>query len=218
MKTYISIMTLLTLVSCSTTNNLTTEQIIGKYLWNGVYDVGSSIELKSDKTFEYKWHTGLIGGITFGNWKKEGNIIILNSDLERPQDGTEDFEIVKTVSKNTDSLSIRVISPKNESVPFATCVLKTDTNTLAEASTDFQGETKMPRLKADSLIISFLGYKTIRHQLDSSKSHYEFKMKEENEYYEYFTDETWTLRSGRLYDPSIKKNKYVKKNYYERIK
>jgi hypothetical protein len=197
---------------------LTTEQISGKYQWNGVYGIGSTIELKTDQTFEYNWQTGLIGGTTFGTWEKEGTRITLNSNLQPPKNGTEDFEIIETEKKESDSLLIKVIGPDNESVPFVDCVLKEDTSTLTGASTDFQGQTKLPKLDADSLIISFTGYKTIRHRLDSSFSTYVFKMEEGNEYYEYFTDETWTYKNGRLYDPSIKKDKYVKKDYYEKIK
>ena len=197
---------------------MTTEQIVGKYQWNGVYGVGSTIKLEADQTFEYKWQTGLIGGTSIGTWKKEGNKITLNSDLQPPEKGIQNFEIIETTKNESDSLSIKVLGPDNENVPFANCVLKQDTLTVTGASSDFQGEVMLPKLEADSLIISFIGYETIRHTLDSSVSNYIFKMEERNEYYEYFTDETWVYKNWRLYDPSIKKDKYVKKNYYERIK
>lgn len=204
-------------VSCSTTKNLTTEQIIGKYQWNGIYGAESTIELKADQTFKYNWQTGLIGGTTFGTWEREGAKIILNSELQPSENGIQKFEITNTGSKKSDLLSIKVVGPGNESVPFATCVLKNDTTTLKEASTDLQGEAELPGLEADSLIISFVGYKTIRYKLDSSISTLVFKMEEGNEYYEYFTNETWTYKNERLYDPSIKKDKYVKKDYYEKM-
>ena len=197
---------------------MTTEQIVGKYQWNGVYGVGSIIKLEADQTFEYNWQTGLIGGTSIGTWKIEGNKITLNSDLQPPEKGIQNFEIIETTKNESDSLSIKVLGPDNENVPFANCVLKQDTLTVTGASSDFQGEVMLPKLEADSLIISFIGYKTIRHTLDSSVSNYIFKMEERNEYYEYFTDETWVYKKWRLYDPSIKKDKYVKKNYYERIK
>ena len=197
---------------------MTTEQIVGKYQWNGVYGVGSTIKLEADQTFEYNWQTGLIGGTSIGTWKKEGNKITLNSDLQPPEKGIQNFEIIETTKNESDSLSIKVLGPDNENVPFANCVLKQDTLTVTGASSDFQGEVMLPKLEADSLIISFIGYETIRHTLDSSVSNYIFKMEERNEYYEYFTDETWVYKNWRLYDPSIKKDKYVKKNYYERIK
>lgn len=197
---------------------MTTEQIIGKYQWNGIYGIGSTIELKADQTFEYNWQSGLILGTTFGTWEKEGTKITLNSHLQPPENGIEDFEIIETEKKKSDSLLIKVIGSDNESVPFAACVLKQNTTILTVASTDFQGETKLPKLEADSLIVSFIGYKTIRHQLDSSVSTYVFKMEVGNEYYEYFTNETWIYKNERLYDYSIKKNKYVEKDYYEKIK
>ncbi|NEV95065.1 carboxypeptidase-like regulatory domain-containing protein [Psychroflexus sp. YR1-1] len=218
MRTSFTILTILIFISCSSTKNLTTDHIIGKYQWNGIYGIGSTIELKADQTFEYNWQTGLIRGTTFGTWEKDGTQITLNSNLQPPENGIENFEIIETEKNKSDSLLIKVIGSDNESVPFAACVLKQNTTTLTGASTDFQGETKLPKLEADSLIISFIGYKTIRHRLDSSVSTYVFKMEEENEYYEYFTNEKWTYKNERLYDPSIKKDKYVEKDYYEKIK
>jgi hypothetical protein len=212
-----TILTFLIFVSCSTTKNITTEQIIGKYQWSGVYGVGSTIEIQEDQTFEYNWQAGLMRGTTFGTWERDGNKIILTSEMQPSKNGIENFEIISTERKSSDSLSIKVISPYKETVPFAACILKKDTTTLAGVSTDFQGETKLPKLEADSLIISLLGYKTIRHKLDHSISTYVFKMEEGNDYYEYFTGETWTYKNGRLYHSSIKKEKYVKKDYYEKI-
>ena len=211
------ILTFLIFISCSSTKNLTTQQITGKYKWNGIYGIGSTIELKADQTFEYNSQIGLIGSTTFGTWEKEGIQITLNSNLQPPENGIDNYEIIETEKNESDFLFIKVIGPDNESVPFAACFLKQDTVTLTGASTDFQGITNLPMLKADSLIISFIGYKTIRHRLDSSFSAYIFKMKERSECYEYFTDEKWTFKNGRLYDPSIKKDKYVRKDYYERI-
>jgi hypothetical protein len=218
LRTSFIILTFLIFISCSSTKNLTREQIIGRYQWNGVYGVISTIKLKADQSFEYNWQIGLIGGTTFGTWEREGSKIILNSELQPFENGIETFEIIKAERKNSDFLSVKIIGPDNESVPFAACVLKQDTTTLKGVSTDFQGETKLPKLEADSLIISFVGYKTIRHKIDQSISTYVFKMEEGNDFYEYFTNETWTYKNGRLYDPSIKKDKYVKKDYYEKIK
>ena len=212
------ILTLLIFISCSSTKSLTTEQIVGKYQWHGVYGIRSTIELKADQTFEYNWQTGLISGTTFGIWKRDENKITLNSKLQPPENEIQNFEIIRIEKYKSDSLSIKVIGYDNESLPSAFCVLMKDGLVLTGAGTDLQGETKLPKSEADSLIISFIGYKTISIPPDSSISKYIFKMEEGDEYYEYFTDETWTYKDGRLYDPSIKKDKYVKKNYYERIK
>jgi hypothetical protein len=218
LRTLYTILTILIFVSCSSNKNLTNEQVIGKYQRNGNYGLEYTIELKEDQTFEYNWQMGLISGTTFGTWKKEETKIIFNSERQPSEKGIEDYEIIMTEKKNYDSLSIKVVGPNNEPLHFATCALKVDTTTLIGTPTDIEGETKLPKLEsADSLTISFIGYETIRHKLDSSISRYEFKMKE-GSYYKYFTNETWTYKNGRLYNPSIKKNEYVKKNYYEKIK
>lgn len=197
---------------------MTAEQLLGKYQWHGFYGIASNITLNKDSTFIYNWQTGLIGGTTSGTWQREGAKITLNSDIQPTENGTEDYEIIEAKKNKSESLLIKVMGPDNKNLPFAACDLKKDTTTLTGASTDLQGVTKLPKLEADSLIISFIGYKTIRHLLDSSVTSYVFKMEEGNDYYEYFTEEIWKYKSGRLYDSSIKKDKYVKKDYYEKIK
>lgn len=213
-----TILTFLTLLSCSSTKKLMNKDIIGKYQWKGIYGVGSSIELKKDKTFEYNWQTGLVWGTTFGTWKREGKKIILNSELQPSPSGIEDYEIIKTETNSSDSITIKILNPENEPLPFADCVLKSDTSIVTGTSTNLQGEARFSLTKADSLIVMFVGYKTIRHKLDHEVTRYVFKLEEVNEFYEYFTNDTWTYKKDRLYDPSIKKGRYIKKEYYEKMK
>ncbi len=195
---------------------MTTNDIVAKYQWKeDIYGVGSSIELKENQTFEYNWQTGLIGGTTCGTWKREGNKISLKSEFQPSQKGT-DYEIIKSENHNLDTLKIKVFSSDNEILSFASCVLQLDKKTIAYTSTDLQGIATLPKVTADSLIISFIGYKTIQHPLNKNMTYYELKMKESDEYYEYVTNEIWIYKNDRLYDLSIKKDKF-KKNYYERI-
>lgn len=203
--------------SCYTKKDLTIEEFVGKYNWTGGYGVGSSMELTKNQTFIYKWQTGLISGTTLGIWKKEGHKIILNSHLQI-SDEDAGYEIVETKKLNSKVVTLNFVDTKGESVPVVNCFLKGDSAILEEFSTDSHGELKFSRIKeADSLIISSAGFKTIRYKLDPSISNYLFKMKYDNFQYEYFTEEVWVYKKGRLYDPSIKKSKYMKKNYYQRV-
>ncbi|WP_075590029.1 hypothetical protein [Labilibacter marinus] len=219
MKTTFYILVFSILFSCSITKDLKTENIFGKYKWYGVYGVLSTIELNEDLTFDYNWHAGLMFGTTKGTWKIEGNKIILNSERQPSVDRIYDYETIEAKRKEFDSISIKVVCPENTNLHYAVCTLKDDSLTLVEAFTDFQGETKLPNLnQADSLIIKFIGFKTIRHKMDGLVSSYMFKMKEEYDSYEYFTNECWTYKREQLFDPSIKKDKDAKMNYYEKIK
>ncbi|MBL1281053.1 MAG: hypothetical protein COA33_012305 [Fluviicola sp.] len=196
---------------------MTSKQIIGKYQRSGFYDVGSTIELKDDESFEYNWWGGLNNGTTYGTWELEGDEITLNSTLQPVTDELETYEVIKVNSKFSDSLSIRVVDSKDRPMFSAICQLKADTIVIAGGYTNFKGEKKLPKWKADSLIIVHPGYYTIRYHLDTLMSRYEFRMEEKNIFYVYFTNDTWTYKKGRLYDPSIKKSKYIRKKYYQRL-
>jgi len=67
---------------------------------------------------------------------------------------------------------------------------------------------------SDSLTIQYVGYKTIKLKYDKTVSHYEVKMKEVNDYYEYFIDKILIFKNERLYDKTIK----IRKKYYDRKK
>lgn len=195
---------LLTFVSCSSTKNLTDKDLIGKYRFEFDYWVNSTIDLKEDNTFEYEWIAGLTGGTTHGTWKRERNKIILNSDLQK----SDDYEIIRTDNKQSDSITVKMISATdNLPLPGANCMLKLNKKIVKAISANLDGIAVLPKIEADSLEMSFIGYGTIRHKLDSDITYYEFKMKEDF-FYEYFTEDIWIFKSGKLYNSE--KNKYLK--------
>ncbi|MDA7501866.1 carboxypeptidase-like regulatory domain-containing protein [Chitinophagales bacterium] len=216
MKKLSAVLILLLFASCLSSRKLSTEQVIGKYHWNGIYGVASNIELSVDHTFEYNWQAGLSGGTTLGTWTKEGSKITLDSDQQPSEVPSDAFEIVNASSTNSNLLCLKIVNPENEPLPFVSCGLVADTTVLESTVTDFNGEAKLPRFTADSLVVSFVGYRTIELKLDNSISHYELRMKEQIRYYKFFTNEVWKLKRGRLYNPSIEKSKSTKKDYYEK--
>lgn len=128
------------------------------------------------------------------------------------------YYLLLVIVFNSDSLQIKLVGKENESIPFATCVLKRDTTTFIGAITGLDGETFLPAVRADSLIISALTYMTIRCKYDSSVSSYVLRMEEGDDYYRYFTDEKWTFKKNRLLAPSTKSDKQVNVRCYERKK
>lgn len=217
MRSMPGILVLLACFACHSSNDLAGNSAKGIYQWNGIYGVGSTMELNEDQTFKLKWHSGLISGTTIGSWTKKGDKIILNSELQPSEDEDRGFDILKTVTEKSDSIAIQLYDLTKLPVPFAACILKSDSTTLIGASTNFDGEAILPKLNADSLLVSFLSYKTIRLRLDHSVSAYELMMREGNEHYRYFTDEEWKYTNNRLYSPHIKKSEYVSKDYYEKV-
>lgn len=216
MKIFLSILIYLLCTSCSTTKTLLRKEVTGKYYWSSIYGVHSTIQLNDDNTFEYKWTTGLISGTTIGDWNIDGKKMELNSSIQPIDDEQNNFDLIKGFS-NSDSLSLKIVDIDNQPIPFVHCIFKKDTSRLSGATTDFHGETKVLKLKADSLLIIPPGnFKTIQIKYEPLVSEYKIQLEEINEFYKYFTKEVWKIKNNRLYDSSIKKDKYTKKKYYEK--
>jgi hypothetical protein len=218
LKKITTILTLLILISCSTTKNLKEDKLLGTYHWNGIYGVGASIQLKKDGVFEYNWVTGLVNGTTIGTWTLERRKIKLNSEFQPYTDLKKDFEIIKTEQSDTSLLTLKVLDTNDNPIYFANCFLAQNNKVIESSTTDFNGFAKLNKMDSDSLTIQFVGYKTVKIKYDKTVSHYEIQMKEVTDYYEYFTDKVFILKNDRLYDRTIIKDKYVRKNYYERQK
>ena len=216
MRKITAILTILTLVSCSTTKNLTENKLLGKYYWNGVYGVGASIELKNNGVFEYKWVTGLGGGTTNGTWTLEGRKIKFNSEIQPDSNLNKDYEIIKIEQSDTNVLTIKIMDIDNAPIYYANCFLESNNKVIEATTSDLNGYANLNKVDSDSLTIQFIGLTTVKIKYDNTVSKYEIRMKDANSYYEYFTDKKLIFRKDRLYDLSIKKNKYTRKKYYER--
>jgi hypothetical protein len=205
-------------MSCSTTKDLKEKKLLGKYSWKGIYGVAASIELKNDGIFEYNWVTGLISGTTNGTWTFDGQKINLNSEIQPDNNLNKDFEIILIEQSDTSLLTLKIIDVNDNPIFYANCILEINNKATESTTTDLNGFAKLNKVEADSLIIQFIGYKTIKIKYDNTVSKYEIRMKESNSYYEYFTDKKLNFKKNRLYDSAIKKDKSVRKNYYKRQK
>ena len=190
--------------------NWTEDRLEGKYNWKGIYGVGASIDLKKNGIFEYNWVSGLLNGTTVGTWKIEGRKIRLNSNIQP----SADFDIIKAEHDDTNALSVKVSDINDNPIYFANCFLLSNNKVIESAATDLAGVAQLPKIKADSLKIQFVGYKNIKLKYDQTASIYHFKMKEIS-HYRFFTDHELTCKRNRLYDPELEGIKNVKK-YYEK--
>jgi hypothetical protein len=74
------------LTRCSTTKEISKNDLIGVYCWDGALDeIGATINLKADSTFLYEWQRGLDFGQTKGVWRTTGKQLILNSEFQPNQ-------------------------------------------------------------------------------------------------------------------------------------
>jgi hypothetical protein len=195
------------------------EEVLGKYQYHGIYGVASNIELNKDNTFIYNWQTGLIWGTTKGNWRLTGNKLILNSDKQPVEE--KDFIIRERNQTSENQFEIQVIDEKDKyELVAVSCLLMNDTTLINGTSTDVNGNCVLPfDENSNKLKFSYVGYRPVEIPISEIKSNsFIIEIKEEQDYYRYFTNREWKIRSGKIYDPEIKKSRYVKKNYYERIK
>jgi len=195
------------------------KKIVGEYQYRGIYGVGSNITIRKDNTFTYEWQTGLIGGTTNGHWELRGNKLILNSDKQPKKE--KDFIIIERDRTDNSQFEIKVIDEKDKSELIgAYCMLVSDTTLIKGKTADINGNCNLSfDGKANKLQISFTGYRLVDIQTKNLYSNSVIvEMKEELDYYEYFTNREWSVKRQRIYDPEKKKSKYVKKNYYEKIK
>ncbi len=200
------------ILSCTSTKNITVDNVIGTYESN-IFGCSELMTLKSDSTFLFKWSGGLIFGETTGSWQIVKNKIILNSERQPIKDPI-DYKVTKLRVRDSDSIfiSVQVEETKNP-MPLAICSLKRKNIVLAETTTNALGETKLPISNADSIIISYVGFKPIRCSINSEHFNtYFFYMKPIDEYYRYFTSEKWNFSKGSLIVPNTKMKLILKKN------
>lgn len=202
---------LVILVSSCQSANLPKKGFLGKYQNTVIYGVESNITLKTNHSFIYNWQMGLLYGTTTGNWKLDGNQLVLNSNLQPSKE--DNFTTQKRTSTNTKQFEIKVIEKNwQEELLFVDCLSMNDTLILDSTSTDFDGNCMLPvNEHANKLVFLCVGYKTVEipiSQLTSNSFILEMKLK--NEPYVYFTNQKWKFKRGKLYTPNIK-NGYYKK-------
>ena len=201
--------------SCSSI--LTADKVIGKYKWDRIYGVESTIELKEDFSFKYEWQEGLAFGTTKGHYRISKNKIILTSEYPNPN-GYHPKVLMESKSGG-EEFTLIVLDHFGQPAYGHTWAIKNDSNQFTKGKLDINGRTSIKKEKGkDSLIVLTSGSEPIRIKIDSNLSYIKLQALEPKEFYHFFNDVSWTYRKGRIYNPEIKKDGIVKKNYYSKEK
>jgi len=210
----------LTIFSSCLNIKVTFFNILGEYRYQGFYGIGAHIELKEDSTFIYNWRQGLLAGTTEGGWKLKNKVLILNSHEQPPLLKEKDFEIIKNSPNSKNNYTIKVTDVDNYELICATCILLKDTTILERGIGDINGIcTLNVNNQAEFIKIRYLSFKNAEIPISELNTNsITVKLKEEKPFFEYFTNRKWTIKKDRIYSPKIKKRKWIKKPYYEKIK
>ena len=202
---------LIIIFSCSSLK-INSEIIEGVYiLGNGVY--GNKLVLKENYKFEYNWAGGLLEGKTLGDWKIEEDFIILNSELQpRDEAFKNQYKILKSEFKHLDSIQIKVLDENRVPMQNADCYLKKNDSVIYNITSNSQGIAKLPKMKADSLCVSFSFYDYVSIPLNNfHKDEIILELNQTNqslEFYQFFTNEKFKYRRNKLIGSSTKYSKF----------
>ena len=202
------------LISCMVIKQIPEENLVGEYQYTGKYGINSSIEILQNKTFKYQWTAGLNGGTSLGKWRYDNGFIILNSEKQLSQHITATYEIIQELSREEKVVEIKVIDDGKQPVPFVDCLVSAS-NGDKKAVTTEQG---ICRFEVNGIInkitLACIGFKTAEYEPKEKANYFEIVLRKESENYEFFTNEKWEVKKGKL----IMLNKDGKKQVYLKIK
>jgi hypothetical protein len=151
----------------------------------------------------------------------KGNKLVLNSERQ-PKYRNDDYLITKILAKSDTQTMIFIQSKYDEPLPFIKCVSMRN-GTAIESMSDLEGKVKFNFQPIESIEISFPGFKTA-HFTNKDASHHDYiiTLKDQDDYYRYFTNEELTIKRKRLYCDKTKRTKkkytiYRISNFYEKM-
>ncbi len=208
MNNIIYILILIILTSCS---SYTFKSVTGNYQTKGGFEWGSMMDLKEDSNFTYKWRVGLFSGETTGKWLIEGNNLILNSDLQPQLSTLPKYRLIIEANNNADKITFDLLWPDTvEALHGAVGFLFYNGDTIDSQVSDIEGRMVFKKQLLDSIKISFIGFKEIILTNINSDYYKIVTLWDDDEMYEFFTNEIWKIRGDYLIDKSV--NDY----YYEK--
>ena len=194
-------------------NIIRNKDVVGEYNGSvyGKRDIGKynpfgfqpSLKIYKDNTFLYEWTSPHIPidkkfGKTTGKWTIIGDSLEMNSDLQPSFNPKKsNYSLLEKSENISDSLRIEIIDDDNQIVPFAPCVLMSNSIVKASSRTNGIGVASLPRISADSLII--LAYNSeIRMKAEKGISYYKFRIIQYTSDYVYFTNNKFVLSNDSL--------------------
>jgi hypothetical protein len=216
-KNILSLLILIGFYSCNSAKSLTkTEYIIGKYNWYGFFELGKSIQLFEDSSFKLDWQVGLLFGTTKGIWKRNGNRILLNSEIQ-PRKDTTGHILRKIESDDSKIITIKILDIDSLEMPYVPCKVNFGLKEYF-GNTDSTGTVRFNLESIDRISATFLGMKPIvYYNKDKLANSFVFIMLSAFDDYQYLTNKELVIKNNRLYDYSIKMNRIIKSNYYVKV-
>ena len=175
------------------------------------YDLWSKMTLNPDSTFKFEWKQGLLRGTTEGKWQSKRKKLVLTSEL---QPTIQSYEVIESKENLKHGTMFKLLDNANDPLPFAIVGMHKKGELIATAQTELEGIATSVNSDFDSLSVNYVGYPKVRYQVkDSLANSFVIIFDEWDEMYRYFTGEKWKLKKDRLYDPQIRRSKYIKKPY-----
>jgi hypothetical protein len=225
----ISVLFLLLIVGCKSTQHLNDCNISGLYAWGIYHEEGSNLKyhlknlnLHEDSSFNYKSTEGITHSESRGIWHYNGKYIYLNSepnliDVNQSINDTTTFLVSKAELTNSDLTTVRIIYQDSTPQRFATCEVKFK-KTYQSYEEDETGTFYFTLSPVERIIIIAPGMNAIEYcNRDLKANKFEFIMFPRKVIYEHFENKELKIQRGRLYDKSILKNNWIKKDYYRKI-
>lgn len=212
---FLQVILCLTFLSFSTCK---VENITGLYRTKGAVGSQAFIEINNDSTFVYKYHVGVASSETLGKWKKNGEILIFNSDQQPPEDTLPNFRIIKQIKTESDSINIKLHYP-DSLMKFNGMYGLYKNGKLKDSGILWNSDCKLsfPKTDFDSINISpFYGYKSIT--LSSNiKNNIEIILTEVPNFgYEYFTNKVMKVKKGKIIN--LSENIYYSAKEFRKVK
>ena len=122
----------------------------GEYYLTDVREVGSSLKLNADFTFDFFFSYGALDRAGHGSWKKQGNKLVLNSRTRPPKD----FALVTSKTIPGNSITIRIVDPNQQLLNYIACAVRTGTDTVRDV-TRADGYVHLATPSAESISLLF---------------------------------------------------------------
>lgn len=195
---------IISLSSCAVNKNIPMDELVGEYQYEGEYGITSSIAIKSNRQFVYKWSAGLNSGTTIGTWQQEGEHLLLNSKKQPGERITQQYEIVEEYSTNNPKITIKVIDHDGHPVPFVDCQIKTTHEKVNVVSNEKGVCEFKTNDTVEKVTLAYIGFKTVEYTPSIKANHFEIMLKKEGDHYTFFTNAKWKIRKGKLVAPPSK--------------
>lgn len=205
------------LLGCSSSKQVNDSDIVGKYSHKASgYDIGSTIEFKEDKTFNYTWVTGLLNGITEGTWSVSGKKIILNSD--RKKSDVIKFKILENFENNLGFYELKFLDENKDILPKVICLLVKESGEIKELDADFDGKLQVSKNEDFQKVrFIFLGFHEFEIKKEDLNGNVTLMMFQKETQYKYFENEVMIFKGDRIYTDLIKKTRYSKNDFLVKV-